>query len=493
MSLFVLAICAPVLRQVLIGDNTQERERSEFRKLGEFPEWGVEGASIWTFSRDFDAWYGDHFGFRARLLRWHNGLKWLGFGVSPSESMVQGRDGWMFTTDSRSIEMYRGTMPFTGSELEEWRWSLEGRRDELARHGIEYVFAIGPSKWEIYPEKMPGRITRVGPSRLDQLTAYMEKHSDVHMVDLRPVLLEAKQGDEEGDLTYYPLGTHWTERGAMAAYQRLRAKLSALLPGYRGSPVSDFELVRSNHPGDSWARRMYLEDVLIQRSKKFKRIDPAQAREIPAPKTPPRTLRTEHPDGDLPRAVFIHDSFAEQMRHWLAEDFAEFTAYWRYEYDEGRILASKPDVVLQLWVGRALEFMPPSFMLQESPNILRTLFNGSERTVLKVGASQVPRTAGAGLWRLPPCDREPGGRVVAHVRVRSRRQASLVFLREDPEFPGHGRARLGIVRLNPGSNELYVLLHGVTADSRILLGPPVPAGEGEITIESLELRALRTR
>jgi hypothetical protein len=68
-----------------------------------------------------------------------------------------------------------------------------------------------------------------------------------------------------------------------------------------------------------------------------------------------------------------------------------------------------------------------------------------------------------------------------------------VFLREDPEFPGHGRARLGIVRLNPGSNELYVLLHGVTADSRILLGPPVPAGEGEITIESLELRALRTR
>lgn len=136
-GLFLLAICGPLLRQLSHEEVAPERARAEFRKLAELPAWPSGTTALGEYAADFDAWYSDHFGFRGQLLRWHNGLKWLGLGTSPAQSMVQGRDGWMFTTDSRSIAMYRGAIPFTLRELEDWRWSLEARKESLARHGIE--------------------------------------------------------------------------------------------------------------------------------------------------------------------------------------------------------------------------------------------------------------------------------------------------------------------------------------------------------------------
>jgi hypothetical protein len=492
-GLFLLAICGPLLRQLSHEEVAPERARAEFRKLAELPAWPSGTTALGEYAADFDAWYSDHFGFRGQLLRWHNGLKWLGLGTSPAQSMVQGRDGWMFTTDSRSIAMYRGAIPFTLRELEDWRWSLEARKESLARHGIEYVFAIGPSKWEIYPEQMPARFTRMGPSRLEQLTAHLKRHSSVRIVDLRPDLMEAKAADGPGDLTYYPLGTHWTERGAMAAYRRLGQELAECVPAYRGQSTTNFQLVATDNPGDSWARRLYLEDVLVQKSFKYRRRAPGVAVEVAAPGTPPRTLRTEQANSELPRAVLLHDSFAEQMRHWLAEDFSHFSAYWRYEFDAERIVAERPDVVIQIWVGRALEFMPPTFMLQESKGILGELFASSDRTLLNMREGLGAAQEDSGLWRLPPFSAAPGERVLVHLRIQAKRKGTLVFLEEDPLHPGHGRIRLGILRLESGLNDLHAILDAMAPGMRMLVGSPVPVAAGDLAVRGLELREMPSR
>ena len=485
---FILAVCSPLVRQAWVEDEVPGDSRAEFRKLADKPAWPEGRAALGSYPREFEAWYGDHFGFRANLLRWHNGLKWIGLGTSPAQSMIQGRDGWMFTTDSRSIEMYRGAIPFTRRELEDWCWSLESRRDRLAQRGIKYVFAIGPSKWEIYPEKMPARFGRVGPSRLEQLTTYLRQHSTVRVVDLRPVLLEAKKADGKDDLAYYPLGTHWTERGALAAYERLGRELDEALASYHGQTAADFELVASDAPGDSWARRMYLEDVLVQKSVKCRPKAPRQAQPQAVTGAPPRTLRTLHPNQDLPRGVLLHDSFSEQIRHWLAEGFSYFSAYWRYEFDEERILGEEPDVVIQMWVGRALEFMPATFMLQESPAVLRELFMRSGHSILQVNSEHVGTAEASGLWRLPPPGEHAGGRVLVHLRLRSKRKGSLVFLQEGAAGAGGGRRGLALVGLNAGMNDLYALLDGWRPDGQLLLGPSVPLAEGSLALVDLEIR-----
>src|SRR5262245_58909489 len=118
---------------------------------------------------------------------------------------------------------------------------LESQRDFLARRGIEYVFAIGPNKESIYPEQVPPRYNRVGPTRMDQLVAHLEAHSDFRILDLRPALRRARADDRPDVHLYFELGTHWNGRGARAAAREMQRRLGELFPAVRTFDPSEIE------------------------------------------------------------------------------------------------------------------------------------------------------------------------------------------------------------------------------------------------------------
>lgn len=322
------------------------------------------------FPRGYEAWLDDHFGFRSQLVRWHNLVKFKGLGVSPTPDIVLGKDEWIFTTVNHSVPTFRGVLPFVPGELEIWQEILEERDAWCRERGIRYVFAVAPNKSSIYPENYPPRLNPVGPSRHDELMAWMREHSDFEVLDLRTPLHEHKTHWGDDKPIYYPLGTHWNKRGCVVGYRGILGHLQGEFPRLAPFGLDDFEFIRINAQGDSWADRMYMEDVLIQNNEQWnlKGQERALAPLTPGPGAGPqgerdRDLVAEIADPELPTCLMLHDSFGNMLRPALAKHFERIRFLWSHDFDTEMIEAEKPDIVLQLMVERGLVGFRPD----ESP------------------------------------------------------------------------------------------------------------------------------
>jgi len=352
-SIFLAMIFLPPVAALLgIGPATSLTEK---RAPIVRPPLTLDLPGLTFFHRNFEAYWNDTFGFRSTLVRGYNRASmWL--GVSPSAKVVVGTDGWLFVGEEYSaVEYYRATRPFTPEQLVWWQRLLEGRHDWLAQHGIRYLLIVAPDKQSIYPEYMPAALNRVGTAtRLDQLVAHLEQHSDLQLLDLRGVLREAKAHERP----YERLDSHWNDLGAWIAYAEIAKRLGVWFPHMQPVPLSDFERTWPAGQGNDLAMLLSLSDVMPgERLTLVPRV-PRRARLIPTDGTlPPGSvamLVTETGDPALPRAVMFHDSFAQTLWPFLSEHFAHIAYSWQYNFDPGLIGREKPDVVLDEMVDRVL-------------------------------------------------------------------------------------------------------------------------------------------
>src|SRR5688500_18125839 len=94
------------------------------------------------------------------------------------------------------------------------------------------------NKYTIYPKYMHSQIPVIGQSsRLDQFLEYMQNNTDIHVMDLRPVLIDASQSSD----IYYQLDAHWNCLGAFYASNEIVSNI-AVSPPLRPRPLSDFEI-----------------------------------------------------------------------------------------------------------------------------------------------------------------------------------------------------------------------------------------------------------
>ncbi|MDK9708080.1 MAG: hypothetical protein OEL83_13645 [Desulforhopalus sp.] len=207
-----------------------------------------------------------HFSFREKLINLNANIKIFGLGFSPSSKAILGQNGMFFegygerrieediTAQFDNVTDYMGLIPFNNEELEAWRVCLEERYYWLKARGIDYVFALAPSKAMIYPENLPVQILKTKqalnkPTRFDQLSSHLKQHSSVPFVDLSEALLLAKQQAQTANTAaplplYYRTDFHWTYYGAFIAYRALIEEIQRRYPAYsfEPSPLSDFTI-----------------------------------------------------------------------------------------------------------------------------------------------------------------------------------------------------------------------------------------------------------
>ncbi len=354
--IFLTALSLPLTGMVLNLD--RDGPSGENRTLAAWPQLRWDAASLRALPEQLTRYFEDHFAFRVRLVRWQATLRLRALGVSPSSSVIKGRAGWLFYAGDGAMEDYAEAPPFTDTELEHWRHTLQDISDWLDAQGIVYLFVIAPDKHVIYPEYMPDTIRRAAISRIDQLVSELSQHSTVRVVDLRPPLLAAKSSER----LYHRTDTHWNDRGAFVGYQSIVHALTEEIPALRPASRSAFEPRAMASAGLDLAGMLGLTDVLHEEDLVLVPRHPATAR-IVEPEHPNRKLVharivTEAPNRG-PRAVVFMDSFGPGLVPFLSEDFSRVLYLWQDNMDPQAVQQERPHVVIQELVGRALSTHVP--------------------------------------------------------------------------------------------------------------------------------------
>jgi len=197
-----------------------------------FPDWSWKVGDIRRYPSRFEEQFNAALPLRIRVAAFSRSfyIDWL--GISPIPEAVLGIDGWLYYTGPVSDKLLdrhvRGRDPFSQNELERWCRLLLDRTRHFRSIGAKYVFVIAPNKESVYPEHLPGWIgPRLGPSRLDQLLAYLKSVPEVTVIDLRAVLI----ADKAAAALYYRTDTHWNTRGAYSAYREIARVVEPDFPG----------------------------------------------------------------------------------------------------------------------------------------------------------------------------------------------------------------------------------------------------------------------
>ncbi len=256
---FIVIICLPLIDQAFEIDPTILQ--NENRKLASFPVLEFTAKNIIKFPRKFEMYYNDNFGFRKTLLRLHILVKYYTLGAFSNPRVIFGKKDWLFYKDNQTLEYYRSIEPLNQEQIVRWSHVFRKRRDWLAEQGIKYLLIIVPIKHNVYPEYLPGNISRVSEeSRLDQFLSYMNANSDLEILDLRPALLQAKNKNR----VFHCTDTHWNEIGAFYAYEQIIKNMSKFFPEMEPLPLSEFDLQTDNIPGGDLACMLGINDLLYE-------------------------------------------------------------------------------------------------------------------------------------------------------------------------------------------------------------------------------------
>lgn len=515
--LFLVTISAPLLKAVLPGEVADVA--AELRRPASMPAIPNDVESVLQFPALTERWWNDAFGFRRAMVRVNNILDWWVFHTSPASESVpvlRGKGDWLFFTADVGIQNFRGLSPLSERQLSAWKEVLEGRREWAEKNGMHYIFAFAPNKQSIYPERMPDSLTKHGPTRYEQLVKYLAAKPDSKLLDLQDYLLKRKQaGRPIGDL-YFPLGSHWNDLGAFHAYTMILNKARDWFPRMKPHPVGAFDVYytrRADRQGDSWASRLYMEDLLIQENITFN-VRPNVRKVTKAGRLAgkPGETATECNDETLPTAIMFHDSFGVALRPMLSEHFKRI-AYYYSDFNVDLIQQEKPNLIIDLMVERKLVSYRPAYSPLDTDERLEQVFEQSKDVLLSLtprdpasaisaaeGVEIVSRTeegqplvevrkSGGGLaWTLKPFT-VPENRwscVRLEIDTPVATELRIEFMtQEEPNYSGDLRSNRRA--LKAGKNIIYsrLLVPDLVGPFRVVLDK-----SNQCTIRSLEFRAV---
>ena len=338
-------------RPYLNTENTENRQLAEMPSLS-FDSLKGLSDSLQAFPSLFNSFYNDHVPFRSQLIELNSILSVELFGDSASDSVVLGKDNWLFYTDEESIEDYKGTNLYTQEELDVIRDNCLASKEYLEKRGIEFVVLIPSNKEDIYSDKLPDYITKRGELTRAQQVVDCLRDAGIRVVYPREELLEYK---DEYDL-YWHYDTHWNNLGAYIGARALLEELGVDVP-----EVEELTLTPSTFSGYDLAGMMNLRSY-------YENTRPADVNyDISGYETNNMTVlqavdateliyQSDAPDKR--RLFMVRDSFAGSMAPVLASNFSyTYMPHWNGCFEQSMIDEQQPDIFVYEVVERRLDIL----------------------------------------------------------------------------------------------------------------------------------------
>ncbi len=300
---------------------------------------------------DWGDYVGDRFSLRQECVTAWARLNAALFGVSVTDSVVLGSDGWLYYAPT--LADYTRSDPMTDRELWCAARTLRLLQEHAEDRGAAFLFTVAPNKNSLYEENMPARTRRDAPSNAEALEALLSEMG-VNYVNLFAAF------DRAAETLYFRTDSHWNGKGAALAADAILAA-AGRESGYCHGPFAD-----SSHRGD-------LYEMLYPAGKRTEpdfAYAPGFAFTAGTANPDSITIRTENPAGEG-RLLCYRDSFGRNLYPYLADSFAEATFSRKNDYAPEEL--SPGDVMVVELVERNLRYLnvyAPTFPAPERPDSL---------------------------------------------------------------------------------------------------------------------------
>lgn len=229
---FLIIVASPVFTYFFLGEYV-DTGNYENRNLTSRPVLTTKNYE--TFPKEYETYYNDNLPFRNQLIRLNNSIDYFIFKQSSNESVVIGKDGWLFyscSTDGNPVEQSLGYWDFTVDQLQTIADNLMATKRVLESRNIEFVLFIAPNKETIYMDKLPDYYeARSSYISTEQLVDYLTENTDIRIVYSKEDLMKAKEENPE-IILYHKLDTHWNCAGGYIGARSLAEELKIDMPPF---------------------------------------------------------------------------------------------------------------------------------------------------------------------------------------------------------------------------------------------------------------------
>ncbi|HTF88588.1 MAG TPA: hypothetical protein VK843_09265 [Planctomycetota bacterium] len=513
--LFLAVVVAPTVDLFLRPESVRSPEQAELRSPSPKPSPPKTLLAALKYPSQYESYFKDSFGLRDRLLRWNSIVKVFGYGVTPTSEVYFGKQGWIFYTGEHSQDDHRGAYPFTEEGLAKWAEVLERKRAFLESIGSKYLYVVAPDKESVYTELLPDSMHPIGPTRLEQFLDYMKEHApQVEILDLRETLKAGKRFDKPGNWVYGNLGTHWSGRGSVVALRGLLLRLDQMIGGFHLDELETFYPLSSESNGDSWTTRMYIGDLMHQKTEIWRPQEMKAKIRFEGNFRVDRIRKSELEESDRPRILMMHDSFGPELEQGLQEQCSYLEMRWSMSLAPEDIEAAEPDVYIDLFVERIFNHLDPARLLPTEDFSWNQAFQKSKVLLLKLdknlptwGTSPLGGAAvGPALTfpkpRLPIAIQHPSHRIslpaltpmaglmsVLHLSIDSPAVTELSLYYRIPGTKNFLRRNAYRKMLQPGTNDFYIPLNRAGTAGDLVLCPGTFIGTYQL--REFEIRAAK--
>ncbi len=198
-----------------------------------------DGTFNGQFMQQLGDYFSTHYAFRPQIISADAEIQSKLFGTSNLNSVVVGKDGWLFY--SSTLDNFLGRNLMSERALFNTVHNLERVQEYLSENDIEFMFTVAPNKNTLYPEYMPSYYGKKESDKrnLSNFTAMLEKSS----LNYCDVLSALSDSDEA---LYHQQDSHWNNKGALIAYNTVLDSI-----GKEHNDYSDAKAVRTkNFYGD---------------------------------------------------------------------------------------------------------------------------------------------------------------------------------------------------------------------------------------------------
>jgi len=270
------------------------------------------------------------------------------------------KNGWLFLGDSFSDNLSESLhyVNFNQLQLDSLNQDLKDKNDWCIKNNIDYYLAIAPNKESVYSDLIPIK-------KLDKDSKMQQLEKICTNLNIGYIDLGKNFPKNEKQLLYHKTDTHWNEYAGYFGYTSILEELNKksetnLTP----IPISNYEITNSNEIiGDLNEIRGREKDEFLVAMKVKNYIESYRIAEkklkVPEGYTnnPDAYERRFITDNQPLKIIVFCDSFGGYFVKFLREHFKETIFIWSHEFNKELILNEKPDIIIQEFVERHVDYL----------------------------------------------------------------------------------------------------------------------------------------